>query len=93
MPVEQAGFRKGTRDQIANVRWVLKTTRENNKPVYLCFIDCAKAFDSVKHSKMWNSMRNMGVPEYLIGYTYTQNKKPKYRSDKAQQIGSQYKKV
>jgi hypothetical protein len=64
MPVEQAGFRKGrgTRDQIATVRWVLERTRERNKPVYLCFIDYAKAFDSVEHSKMWNSMRNMGYP-------------------------------
>jgi hypothetical protein len=69
MPVEQAGFRKerGLRDQIANVRWILERTRERNKPVYLCFIDYAKAFDSVEHSKMWNSMRNMGIPEHLIG--------------------------
>jgi hypothetical protein len=69
MPVEQAGFSKGrgTRDQIANVRWLLERTRERNKPVYLCFIDYAKAFDSVEHSKMWNSMRHMGIPEHLIG--------------------------
>jgi hypothetical protein len=69
MPVEQAGFRKGcgTRDQIANVRWIMERTRERNKPVYLRFIDYAKAFDSVEHSTMWNSMRSMGVPEHLIG--------------------------
>jgi hypothetical protein len=68
MPVEQAGFRKGrgTRDQIVNVRWVLERIREHNKSVYLCFIDYAKAFDSVEHSKTWNSMRNMGIPEHLI---------------------------
>jgi hypothetical protein len=68
MPVEQAGFRKGrvTRDQIANVSWVMERTRQRNKPVYLCFIDYAKAFDSVEYSKMWNSMRNTGIPEHLI---------------------------
>jgi hypothetical protein len=69
MPVEQAGFRKGrgTRDQIIKVRWVMERTRERNKPVYLCFIDYAKAFDSVEHSKMWYKMRNIGIPEHLIG--------------------------
>jgi hypothetical protein len=69
MPVEQAGFRKGrgTRDEIANVRWILERTRERNKPVYLCFIDYAKAFDSVENSNLWNSMENMGIPEHLIG--------------------------
>jgi hypothetical protein len=58
---------KRTKDQIANVRWVMERTRERNKPVYLCFIDYAKAFDSVEHSKMRNSMINMGIPEHLIG--------------------------
>jgi RNA-binding protein YlmH len=45
----------------------LERTRERNKPVYLRFIDYAKAFDIVEHSKMWNSMRHMGIPEHLIG--------------------------
>jgi mannose/fructose/N-acetylgalactosamine-specific phosphotransferase system component IID len=69
MQVEQAGFRKGqgTREQIANIRRIMERTRECNKPEYLCFVDYAKAFDSVEHSKMWNRMRNMGIPEHLIG--------------------------
>ena len=54
-PDVQAGFRKGrgTRDQIANIRWIMEKTREFQKNIYFCFIDYAKAFDCVDHNKLW----------------------------------------
>ena len=65
---EQAGFRRGrgTRDHIANIRWILEKSREINAPVYLCFIDYSKAFDCVDHNKLWNNMRRLGIPEHLV---------------------------
>ena len=56
----QAGFRKGrgTRDQIANIRWIIKKAREFQKHIYFCFIDCAKAFDCVDHNKLENYLRD-----------------------------------
>ena len=63
----QAGFRKGrrTRDQIANVLWIIKKAREFQKDIYLCFIDYAKAFDCVDQNKLWKSLQEMGIPEHL----------------------------
>ena len=60
LPDVQAGFRKGrgTRDQIANIRWIIKKTREFQKKIYFCFIDCAKAFDCVDHNKLWKILRD-----------------------------------
>ena len=60
LPDVQAGFRKGrrTRDQIANIRWIIKKAREFQKNIYFCFIDYAKAFDCVDHSKLENSERD-----------------------------------
>ena len=60
LPDVQAGFRKdrGTRDQIANIRWIMKKAREFQKNIYLCFIDYAKAFDCVDHNKLENSERD-----------------------------------
>ena len=57
LPEVQAGFRKGrgTRDQIANIRWIIEKTREFQKNIYFCFIDDAKAFDCVDHNKLENS--------------------------------------
>ena len=57
LPDVQAGFRKGrtTRDQIANIRWIVEEEREFQKNIYFCFIDCAKAFDCVDHKKLENS--------------------------------------
>jgi Reverse transcriptase (RNA-dependent DNA polymerase) len=68
MPDVQAGFRKrrGTRDQIANVRWIMERAHEYNQAVYLCFIDYSKAFDCVDHARMWSTLRDMGFPEHLI---------------------------
>ena len=57
LPDVQAGFRKnrGTRDQIANIRWIIEKVREFQKNIYFCFIDCAKAFGCVDHNKLENS--------------------------------------
>ena len=67
LPVVQAGFRKGrgTRDQIANIRWIMEKTREFQKNIYFCFIDYAKAFDCLDHNKLWKILREMGIPDYL----------------------------
>ena len=63
----QAGFRKGraTRDQIADICWIIEKAREFQKNVYFCFIDYAKAFDCVDHSKLWKILKEMGIPDHL----------------------------
>ena len=63
----QAGFRKGrgTRDQIANICWILKKAREFQKNIYLCFIDYAKAFNCGDHNKLWKVLKEMGIPDHL----------------------------
>ena len=67
LPDVQTGFRKGrrTRDQIANIRWVIKKAREFKKIIDFCFIDYAKAFDSVDHNKLWKILKEMGTPDHL----------------------------
>ena len=67
LPDVQAGFRKGrgTRDQIANIRWIMEKGREFEKNIYFCFIDYAKAFDCVDHNKLWKILKEMGVPDHL----------------------------
>ena len=67
LPDVQAGFRKGrgTRDQIANIRWIIKKAREFWKNIYFCFIDYAKAFDCVDHNKLWKILQEMGIPDHL----------------------------
>ena len=68
-PDVQAGFTKGrgTREQIANIRWIIKKARELQKNIYLCFIDYAKAFDCVDHNKLENSSRDRNTkPPYLL---------------------------
>ena len=67
LPVVQAGFRKGrgTRDQIANIRWIMEKAREFQKKFYFCFIDYAKAFDWVDHNKVWKILKEMGIPDHL----------------------------
>ena len=63
----QAGFRKGrrTRNQIANILWIIEKAREFQKTIYFCFIDCAKAFDCVDHNKLWKILKEVGIPDHL----------------------------
>ena len=67
IPDVQAEFRRGrgTRDQIANIHWIIKKAREFQKNIYFCFIDYAKAFDSVDHNKVWKILQEMGIPNHL----------------------------
>ena len=67
LPDVQAGFRKGrgTRDQIANIRWMIKKARDFQKNIYFCFIDYAKAFDCMDHNKLWKILKEMGIPDHL----------------------------
>ena len=67
LPDVQAGFRKGrgTRDQIANIHWIIKKAREFRKNIYFFFIDYAKAFDCVDHNKLWKVIKEMRIPDHL----------------------------
>ena len=67
LPDVQAGFRKGrgTRDQIANICWIIEKAREFQKNIYFCFIDYVNAFDCVDHSKQWKILNEMGIPDHL----------------------------
>ena len=67
LPDVQAGFRKGrgTRDQITNICWIIKNSREFQKNIYFCFIDYAKAFDCVDHNKLWKILKEMGISDHL----------------------------
>ena len=67
LPDVQAGFRKGrgTRDQIANVCWIMEKAREFQKNIDFCFIDYAKAFDCVDHNQLWKILKQMGIPDHL----------------------------
>ena len=66
LPDILAGFRKGrgTRDQIANIRWIITKAREFQKNIYFCFIDYAKAFDCVDHNKLWTILKEMGTSDH-----------------------------
>ena len=68
LPDVQAGFRKGRgpRDQIANVRWIMEKAREFQNNIYFCFIDYAKAFDCVDHTKLWKILKGLGMPDHLF---------------------------
>ena len=67
LPDVQAGFRKGrgSRDQIVNICWIMEKARKFQKNIYFCFIDYAKAFDYVVHNKLWNILKEMGIPDHL----------------------------
>ena len=67
LPAVEAGFRKGrgTRDQIANIHWIMEKAREFQKNIYFCFIDYAKAFDCMDHNKPWKILQEMGIPDQL----------------------------
>ena len=67
VPDVQAGFRKGrrTRDQIANIRWIIEKARDFQKNIYFCFIDYAKAFDCADHNKLWEILKEMEIPDHV----------------------------
>ena len=67
LPDAEAGFRKsrGTRDQIANIHWIIEKAREFQENVYFCFIDYAKGFDRVDHNKLWKILKEMVIPDHL----------------------------
>ena len=91
-PDVQAGFRKGrgTRDQFANIRWIIEKTREFQKNIYFCFIDYAKAFDCVAHNKLWKILKEMGIPDHLtcLLRICMQVRKQQLELDMEQQTGS-----
>ena len=91
LPDIQAGFRKGrgTRDQIANICWIIEKARECQKNIYFCFIDYAKAFDCVDHSKLWKILKEMGISDHLPASweICMQVKKQQLELDMEQQTG------
>ena len=92
LPDVQAGFRKsrGTRDQIANIFWILEKAREYQKNIYFCFIDYAKAFDCVDHNKLWKILKEMGIPDTRPASSEIcmQVRKQQLELDMEQQTGS-----
>ena len=88
----QAGFRtgRGTRDQIANIHWIIEKARGPQKNIYFCFIDYTKAFDCVGHNKLWKILKEMGIPDHLTAswVTYMQVRKQQLELDMEQQTGS-----
>ena len=92
LPDVQVGFRKGreTRDQIANIRWIIEKAREFQKNTYFCFIDYAKAFDYVDHNKLWKILKEMGIQTTWPASweTYMQVRKQLLELDMEQQTGS-----
>ena len=92
LPDIQAGFRKdrGTRDQIANIRWIIGKLREFQKTICFCFVDYAKAFDCVDHNKLWKILKEMGISDHLICFweTCMQVRKQQLELDMEQQTGS-----
>ena len=91
LPDVQAGFRKGrgTKDQIANIRWITEKAREFQKNIYFSFIDYAKAFDCVDHNKLWKILKVMGIPDHLTcpWKTCMQVRKQQVELDMEQQTG------
>ena len=92
LPDVQAGFRKGrgTRDQIANIPWIIKKAWEFQKNIYFCFIDYAKVFDCVDHHKLWKILKEMGIPDHLtclLRNLYA-SQEARVRTEHEQQAGS-----
>ena len=92
LPDNQAGFRKGrrTRNQIANIHWIIKKARQFQKNIYFCYIDYCKAFDCVDHNKLWKILKVMGIsdPQPAPWETYMQVRKHQLELDMEQQTGS-----
>ena len=88
----ETGFRKGrgTRDQIANIRWIIEKAKEFQKIIYFCFIDYAKTFDCVNHDKLWKILKKMGYQTTWPASweTYMQVRKKQLELDMEQQTGS-----
>ena len=91
LPDVQAGFRKGreTRDQIANICWIMEKAREFQKNIYVFSTDYAKAFDCVDHNKLWTILQEMGIPDHLTcsWEPYMQVRKQQLELDMEQQTG------
>ena len=89
LPDFQAGFRKGreTRDQIANIRWIMEKAREFQKNIYFCFIDYAKPFNCVDHNKLWK-IQEMGIPDHLMCLLRNMYAGQQLELDMEQQTGS-----
>ena len=95
LPDVQAGFRKGrgTRDQIANIRWIIENARQFQKNIYFCFIDYAKAFDCVDHYKLCTILKEMGIPDHLtclLRNLYAKVRKQQLELDMEKQTGSKF---
>ena len=92
LPDVQAGFRKGrgTRDQIANIRWIMEKARKFQKNIYFCFTDYTKAFHYVDHNKLWKILQEMGIPDQLLASweICMQVRKRQLELDMEQQTGS-----
>ena len=91
LPDGQAGFRKGrgTRDQIGNIRWIMKKAREFQKNIYFCFIDYAKAFDCVDHNKLWKILKEEYQTTWPASWEICmQVRKQQLELDMEQQTGS-----
>ena len=92
LPDVQASFRKGrgTRDQVANICWIMEKAREFQENIYFCFIDYTKNFDSVDHNKLWKLLKEMGIPDHLTASweIYMQVRKQQLELDMEQQTGS-----
>ena len=91
LPDVNAGFTKGrgTKDQIANIRWIIEKAEEFQKNIYFCFIDYTKAFDCVDHNKLWKILKEMGIPDDLTTWEICiQVRKQQLELDMEQQIGS-----
>ena len=93
LPDVQAGFRKGrgTRDQIANIHWIIEKATEFQKNIYFCFIDYATFFDCVDDKKLWKILQEMGIPDHLtclLRNLYAGQEATQLELDMEQQTGS-----
>ena len=101
LPDVQAGFRKGrgTRDQIANICLIIEKARKSQKNNYFCFIDYAKAFDCVDHNKLWNILKEMGIPDHfacLLRNFYAGQEattRTRHKQQTGSKLGNEYTKV
>ena len=87
----QAGFTKdrGTRDQIANIRWIMEKAIQFQKHIYFCFIDYAKAFDCVDHMKLWKILKEMRIPDHLTCFLY-EGQEATVRTRHGSKLGKEY---